>query len=527
MKLNYKRTIFVGFAFFLICAFWQAYDTIIPKILTDRFGISQTASGVIMALDNILALFMLPLFGIISDKSKSKMGRRTPFILIGTIVSAALLVSLSFVDAAQLKKIDAVTDVESQSVREMLYDYEYDGYLKTPDGNEFVLGKTVINDEDKDKVIRLDEKEFLSFDVYDEDKKATDEYTNYIVPARQAYVYQEITSHNPSGLIWFIAILFLLLMSMATFRTPAVSLMPDVTPKPLRSKGNAIINLMGTLGGSLILGVGIVLGTGSVKNTFMPYWIYFLIVAFIMIACLVAFMMTVRERKYVSDMERESAAMGIVEEPVLENGEKRRLSKPEFCSLILILSSVVLWFFGYNAVTSKYSVYAGQVLNLDYNTTLLVANIAALIAYIPVGFISSKVGRKKSILAGVVILTSAFFIASFLRNGTPLWVMTLIFVMAGIGWATINVNSFPMVVELAKGGDVGKYTGFYYTASMAAQTLTPVLSGIVIDKFGMTKLFPYATVFAACAFVTMTFVKHGDAKPEAQGALEALAGADD
>ena len=530
MKLNYKRTIFVGFAFFLICAFWQAYDTIIPKILTDRFGISQTASGFIMALDNILALFMLPLFGIISDKCKSKMGRRTPFILFGTIIAACLFVSLSFVDAAQLNKIDAVTDIESQSVREMLYDYEYEGYLKTPDGDKFVLGKNVVENENEDGVLVLDKETFLGFDAYKVDGKkikATDEYTNYIVPARQAYVYQEITAKNPSNLIWFIAILFILLMAMATFRTPAVSLMPDVTPKPLRSKGNAIINLMGTIGGSLILGVGIILGTGGVKNTFMPYWSYFAIVGFIMIACLVAFMFTVREKKYVSDMERESAEMGISEEIVDESGAKRKLSKPELCSLILILSSVVLWFFGYNAVTSKYSVYAGQVLNLDYNTTLLVANVAALIAYIPVGLISSKIGRKKSILAGVVILTSAFLIASFLRNGTPLIVMTLIFVMAGIGWATINVNSFPMVVELAKGGDVGKYTGFYYTASMAAQTLTPVLSGLVIDNFGMTKLFPYATVFAGCAFITMFFVKHGDSKPEAQGALESLAGSDD
>ena len=104
MKLNYKRTILVGFAFFLISAFWQAYDTIIPKILTDRFGISQTASGFIMALDNILALFMLPMFGVISDRCKSKMGRRTPFIIAGTLLAATLFASLSFVDHAQLKK---------------------------------------------------------------------------------------------------------------------------------------------------------------------------------------------------------------------------------------------------------------------------------------------------------------------------------------------------------------------------------------------------------------------------------------
>ena len=299
------------------------------------------------------------------------------------------------------------------------------------------------------------------------------------------------------------------------------------TPKPLRSKGNAIINLMGTLGGSLILGVGIILGTGKTQNTFISYVPYFIIVASIMLICLIVFMLKVNERKYVKDMEKESADMGLVEEVTEDTNEKRRLSKPELRSLILILSSVVLWFFGYNAVTSKYSVYAGQVLNLDYNTTLLVANIAALIAFIPVGIISSKIGRKKSILAGVLILTTAFFVATFMRNGTPLWVMTLLFVMAGIGWATINVNSFPMVVELAKGSDVGKYTGFYYTASMAAQTLTPMLSGFLIDKISMTTLFPYATIFVGCAFITMSLVKHGDSKPESTGVLESLAGADD
>ena len=120
MKLNYKRTILVGFAFFLISAFWQAYDNNVPKILTERFGMNQDASGIVMALDNVLALFMLPLFGIISDKCKSRLGRRTPFILIGTILAACTFMSLSFVDNAQSKKIEHVTDLESVEVREIL-----------------------------------------------------------------------------------------------------------------------------------------------------------------------------------------------------------------------------------------------------------------------------------------------------------------------------------------------------------------------------------------------------------------------
>jgi MFS family permease len=168
---------------------------------------------------------------------------------------------------------------------------------------------------------------------------------------------------------------------------------------------------------------------------------------------------------------------------------------------------------GYNAVTSKYSVYAGDVLRLDFNMTLIIAQAAAVVAYIPVGMIASKIGRKKTILAGVIMLAGAFFGASFVEAPCNVWVVNALFILAGIGWATINVNSYPMVVELSSSGDVGKYTGFYYTASMAAQTVTPMLSGYLLDKVGMRTLFPYATVFACLAFVTMLFVKHGDSKP--------------
>ena len=174
-------------------------------------------------------------------------------------------------------------------------------------------------------------------------------------------------------------------------------------------------------------------------------------------------------------------------------------------------------------MTSKYSVYATNVLDLDYSTTLLIANAAAVISYIPVGIISSKVGRKKTILAGVVMLAVAFGVACFMRVGSPAIVMNIMFALAGIGWATINVNSFPMVVELSRNGNIGKYTGYYYSASMAAQALTPFVSGIFMDRFGMTALFPYATVFVCLAFVTMMLVKHGDSKPEpAKSKLEAF-----
>lgn len=517
MQLNYPRTIFVGFAFFLICTFWQAYDTIIPKILTDKFGMSQANSGIIMALDNILALFMLPLFGAISDKCTSRLGRRTPFILIGTIAAAVALIALSFTDGMQLKNIEAVSAIDDRAALETLYDSVSGTRLEMPDGTEFVLSETFS---------RGDFASITSQVEVDGAAVTNPDYTNYVVPARHAYAHAA-TRANPLPLILFIGILLVALISMATFRSPAVALMPDVTIKPLRSKANAIINLMGTAGGILVLGMGVVFGTGAAKNALMPYATFFSIVAGIMLLALLAFMLTVREPKFVREMEAESRRFHIDELPEGETGKdaKRPLSKEERASLLLILASVVFWFMGYNAVISKYSVYAGKVLDLDYNTTLLLANIAAVAAYLPVGMIASKIGRKKTILAGIVMLATSFGVASFLREGSSALVMNCMFALAGIGWATINVNSFPMVVELSRGGDVGKYTGFYYTASMAAQTITPYFSGLLMDKIGMTTLFPYATIFVAIAFGTMLFVKHGDSRPEQpKSKLEALGG---
>ncbi len=500
MKLNYKRTVCVGFAFFLITAFWQAYDTIIPKILTDRFGMSQTVSGIIMAMDNILALFLLPLFGVLSDKTKTKLGKRTPFILAGTLVAALTFASLSFVDAYQLKQIRNVTALENTEAREILYNYDYPDTLIANDGSEFVLKELYT------------EEEFVLLPSTVEDGNVNEAYANHVIPARQEYIRTAVTQNNPSTLILFIGLLLVVLLSMATFRTPAVALMPDVTPKPLRSKGNAIINLMGTIGGSLILALGMIFGTGNVKNAYMSYAGYFCSVAAIMLICLMLFLATVRENRFLGDMEKESASLGIDEREDLPE-ESKKLTKSEKKSFLLLLCSVVFWYAGYNAVISKYSVYAGEVLGQDYNSTLLIANVAALVSFIPVGIISTKLGRKKTVLAGVVMLGTAFFGAAFAGAGTPLPVMMAAFVLAGIGWATINVNSFPMVVELAKGGNVGKYTGFYYTASMAAQTITPVVSGAIMDAAGMKALFPYATFFVCLAFITMLFVKHGDAKP--------------
>ncbi len=523
MKLNYKKTMLVGFAFFLICAFWQIYDVTIAMTLTSKFGLSQTASGVIMALDNILALFMLPLFGGISDRHKGKSGRRTPFIRTGTILAVAFLILLSVADNAQLKNIDRYSKVNDPATMELIYDEQKDTVLQTPEGVDYKLADLYTREEFSKLTTDSKTTEVNSFGREVE----VNLYTRHVVPARQACA-AAVTDENPTTVIVFIVILLMLLISMATFRTPAVALMPDVTLKPLRSKANAVINLMGNAGGIIVLGIGSVLAISKVKNAYMSYTGVYATVGGIMLVALIIFLLTVKEPRWVAEMQTESAALGLdkEEEPV-QQGAKRKLGKAQMCSLIFILASIVLWFFGYNAVTSKYAVYAQNVLDKDATTTLLLANVAAIIAYLPVGMIASKIGRKKTILAGVAMLFTAFFVGCFLTASSPTWLMSCMFCLAGVAWATINVNSFPMVVEMCSGADVGKYTGFYYTASMAAQSLTPTISGIFMDKVAMTSLFPYAAVFVGLAFFTMLFVKHGDSKPQAAKGLEALEAMDD
>ena len=510
MKLNYKRTILVGFAFFLICAFWQAYDATIPVILTNKFGMSQTASGIIMALDNILAVFMLPIFGALSDKCRSPKGKRTPFITIGTTIAAVLLVSLAFVDNAQLQRVSDISAIDDPAALSVIYDQQADATLQTPEGEEFILSQ-VFSKEDFTAITS-------SIELTSGKSITNPDYTNYVVPARQACA-ATATAAQPVPMYLFIGLLLALLIAMSIFRSPAVALMPDVTVKPLRSKANAVINLMGTAGGILVLVLGIVFATSAVKNAMMNYFVYYGIIAFLMLGALAIFMLTVREPKWAAEMQEASAHLDAEE---AEEGEKRRLTKGEITSMLLILASVALWYIGYNAVTSKYSLYASSVLGMDYNTTMLIAQGAAIVSYLPAGMIASKIGRRKTVLGGVVMLAAAFAIAAFMRAGSPVLLMNVLFALAGIGWATINVNSFPMVVEMCSGADIGKFTGYYYTASMAAQVITPIFSGYLMDQMGMVVLFPYAAIFAGLAFVTMFFVKHGDNKVAAKKGLEAL-----
>ncbi len=435
MKLNTKRTVLVGFAFLSICAFWQMYDNLVPKILTETFGIGESVSGVIMASDNILALFLLPLFGGLSDKCRSKLGRRRPFILFGTLAAVVLMMALPLL---------------------------------------------------------------------------TDSY--HAAPATWKIVA-------------FIAGLGLLLIAMGTYRSPAVALMPDVTPKPLRSKANAIINLMGALGGIIYLIITTFLYTTK-SDSYITYFPLFAIVGGIMLAALAVVMFCVNEPKLVAEQaeyEKAHPEDELVE--VTEEGEALPADVKKSLSFLLI--SIALWFIGYNGVTTWFSVYAeaswGMTLG-QANTCLTIATAGAIVSYIPVGNIASKVGRRKTIRFGTLLLSGSFalaFLYTMISNEfSP--ILYVLFILVGMAWAAINVNSLPMVVEMCKGSEVGKFTGLYYTFSMTAQIMTPIVAGWLLENVDYKALFPYAAIFVFASFLTMGMVRHGDNKVAAKKGLEAF-----
>lgn len=504
MKLNKKKMVYVGFAFFIIMMFWQVYDNVIAKILINSFGFNQTASGVVMALDNILAVILLPIFGALSDKTKTKYGKRTPYIFIGTVIAAVLIMGISIFDNMQINKIKeaGISDVVTVEIGKEIDGIKYEADIYT-----------MVTEAD-DELVEIDEFLIDGEEVYLFDEKFY--YSKELASDVRAELVAEIRDNNIGYCIGFIVVLFVILVAMSVFRTPAVSLMPDVTPKPLRSKGNAVINLMGAAGGVVALGFM----TFFAKD-YKSYTLTFVVLGVIMLLCLAIFLIKVKENKWVEEMEKESKEYGIEDEVIENNATSTKMPKDVKKSFILILLAVAFWYMAYNAATSKFSVYAGTVLDTGFTMPLMIANAAAIVSYAPIGILSSKFGRKSMVIVGVIILFAAFLLGSFVRAGSALLIW-VVMALAGIGWATISVNSYPMVVEMSKSGDIGKYTGIYYTAAMAAQVLTPVLSGLVMDVLNMTALFPYCVVFCILAFVSMIFVKHGDSKPVPKQKLEAF-----
>ncbi len=405
MKLNAKNTVFVGIVFLTISMFWQVYDSIVSKILDNTFNFGNALRGVIMALDNIVALFMLPLFGTLSDRSKKcRLGRRTPYIVVGTVLSALTFIAVG-------------------------------------------------------------------------------------------------VSADAGELVPFLISLCFTLVFMSVYRSPAVALMPDVTVKPLRSKANAVINLMGALGGLISLALIAVLV--KEQGSYLPL---FAVVSGLMLLGLVIFLALVKEPELNRLREEAERKYNITDEGKDENEGTEKLGRSKLVSMLFLLASVLLWYMAYNAVTSSFSVYAQKIWGIrdgSFSLPLMVAQVAAIVMFIPVGMLASKIGRKKTILIGVALMIFAFGAAFFLGSNLfgvkidlsegiftePMfYLMAVFFAVCGIGWATINVNSYPMVVEMSKGSTVGKYTGYYYTASMAGQIATPFLSGLIMDEVGMEAL---------------------------------------
>lgn len=420
MKLNYRRTFLIGLAFLSISAFWQMYDSIIPLMLQNTFHLGETVTGILMAMDNVLAIFLLPLFGSLSDRTDTRIGKRLPFIMGGTLLAVTFLILLSAADRRE-------------------------------------------------------------------------------------------------SLIMFMAVLFLLLLSMGLYRSPAVALMPDLTPNRLRSKANAVINLMGAVGGVYaLLMIKLLVGAGE-RPDYLPL---FMSIGGLMLMAVAVLFLTVKEKKAAMQMAEEEAATAATAEikdaakPVNAAG-KTIMPKEVKRSMIFLLVSIFLWFMAYNAVTTAFSRYTRVVWHMEggsFADCLMVATVAAILSYIPIGNIASRAGRKKTIMAGIVLMSLCYLAAVFVGVYHP--VINIAFAIIGVGWAAINVNSYPMIVEMSKGCDIGKFTGTYYTFSMAAQIFTPIFSGFLLENVSYRTLFPYAFVFSAFAFLTMTQVRHGDSKPE-------------
>lgn len=321
------------------------------------------------------------------------------------------------------------------------------------------------------------------------------------------------------NLVWFVIVLFITLLSMGLYRSPAVALMPDLTPNKLRSKANAVINLMGAVGGvyTLIM-IMILVGEGTTPD-YMPL---FISVAALMAIAVGILVVTIRENKLKEELKKdlEEEPAGELEEGSQEKAEAKEAGgksvlKPEVKrSLYFMLASIFFWFTAYNAVTTAFSRYAMVVWNIEgggFANCLMVATVAAILSYIPIGNVAGKIGRKKTIMGGVLLMAACYGAAMFVDSYHPL--INVAFALIGVAWAAINVNSYPMIVAMSKGADIGKFTGTYYTFSMAAQIVTPILSGVLLQNISYRTLFPYALCFSLLAFLTMTQVRHGDVKP--------------
>ena len=646
LKLDYPQTFKVGFAFAIIMLFWTAYDFVVPLLLEHAYGLPSWARGLIMGLDNLLSLFMLPLFGKLSDNAHGKLvkkwGRRTPFIVIGTVCAVVLMVFVPVATLKQQAKAENITtQIEAKLdddafMTERLTEW-YDNAVAGKEGSANYCDLIYLNNNNKSRddfislryyskmtskkaVLNMLGKTTYYYDFNGDGEFSDDEivtdlkaqspvegktyedlldsnsgYKKYVAAGMNNYISNEVheectkTSEGIKSLVVYMVILLLVLIAMATFRSPAVALMPDVTPKPLRSQANAIINLCGGIGGAIaFLIYTVVLFGQRLEN----YVIIFGSVAAGMLLLLAAFLALVNERKMVAkcqeickeyeiddfadgenpeaekfaeelihegdaeynlDSKPDGETQEIVNEAVskekvapetldfakqvVENTKKKHQSPKEWWdaktdlekgrlkSFALILASIFMWFMGYNAVSSNLSIYTTKSLNLSTGVASIISGVSmgiSAIAFIPVGYMAAKIGRRKSIMIGFALAVVSFVLICFAVKpndvaAIPAVLFALFYLIAGFGLIIANVNTFPMVTELSTAETVGQYTGYYYVATMSAQAITPAIGGAIMDAGGNQYLFLYSAICIIIAIVLMLFVKHGDSKQIASG----------
>ena len=431
MKLNVKRTVLIGLGFMTIMMLWQVYNWQVPKFLEAHLkvmlaGASELVIGIIMALDNLLAVFMIPLMSNLSDKTHTKMGRRMPYIAIGIVLSAIAFVFLPW--------------------------------------------------------------------------------------------------SNATGNFWLLLInVFLVLVFMNIYRSPCVALMPDITPKSLRSKGNSIINIMG--------GVGFATGYLSIIffGKSVP-WLPFVIVSVLMLLALGVLIVRVRENKFVEEYRAQLKEFGLSEEEdkkeeVQEGGAKKTIRRTVILSLLIVFFS----YMSTNAVETFMSLYSnsvylkdGVVITLPLNMepgafAMMPFGIATFIFAVPAAVVANKIGRAKTVMLGAIVMCISYVLIGIIGMTVGFnMVLLFFFLTAGAGFAFITINIYPMVVENCASRDVGRYTGYYYTASMVAQSVTPALCGIFLGFISYDSLFPYATIFMLAVIVTVLLLRRKSSDTDAK-----------
>ncbi|MDO4494279.1 MAG: MFS transporter [Clostridiaceae bacterium] len=325
-------------------------------------------------------------------------------------------------------------------------------------------------------------------------------------------------------------ILFVFVMSL--WRAPVVALMPDLTPPELRSQGNAVINLMGGLGGLIGMVAGTivtvimsaVLGKGNYEeiDTY-PY--VFLIGSVVMIIGMLVLLFKVKEPDSrlaaVSEQNQAiDAAAKAKAEKEAKKAEKaarkaQKLSKSERTSLIFMLCGLFFLFCGTNAITTFFALFAAEILGkTTAEATIMMAIFAvcSAAAALPAGALGKKIGRKKTILLGLGVFMAVFLLYVATRSMALIWVAL---VLGGAANMFITVNTLPLVLEIGGLDKVGTFTGYYYTATFSAQIASPIVYGIVRMISGTyMSLFVYSPIMFILSMLCIFVVRHGEAIPE-------------